>query len=158
MPRRIARTAASGLSDVVAILDGVEDQVTVVFDIDGTIVPQGSLPDDCARAVVSAIETLEGHPMVERAIPLSNGADRGVAGVVGHGNKPWTARRRLGLTRDDTVVVVGDQVLTDGVLAWRLGGTFIHLVVDDWDEPPDQSQMRRRGRLLEPFLFKPGRR
>ena len=70
------------------------------------------------------------------------------------GNKPWTSRRRLGLDRSrGEVVVVGDQVLTDGVLAWRLGATFLHLVIDDEREDARQSQMRRAGRWVSGWLF-----
>lgn len=49
--------------------------------------------------------------------------------------------------------VVGDQVPTDGVLAWRLGFTFLH-----WDPalpaaPTGPKAMRLLGRLLRPLFF-----
>lgn len=77
--------------------------------------------------------------------------------MISRGNKPWTTRRRLGLVGDRTDVwVVGDQVLTDGVLAWRLGGTFVLHVIDDEEEPPRQAIMRRLGRFVAGLLFRDG--
>lgn len=46
--------------------------------------------------------------------------------------KPWTSRRRLNLMpRGDRGVVCGDVSLTDGLLAARLGYTFVHLELQD---------------------------
>ncbi len=154
MWHRIVRHAAGELSDVEVLLDDIGDQVTLILDVDGTVARQGAPPDEFERAVNSAIDDLEGHPRVDRAIALTNGAERGVPRMVSRGNKPWTTRRRLGIGRSDQVVVVGDQVMTDGVLAWRLGGVFIHLVIDDREEPLAQQRMRRRGRWFGPLLFK----
>ena len=53
------------------------------------------------------------------------------------------------------MLVVGDQVLTDGLLAWRLRATFLHLVVDELSEDAQQRRMRRIGHLAAPFLFRP---
>ena len=44
--------------------------------------------------------------------------------------------------------------MTDGVLAWRLGARFIHLVIDEGNEPVSQARMRALGTRLEPFLFR----
>lgn len=75
--------------------------------------------------------------------------------VVSRGNKPWTSRRRLGLSGcDSPVVVIGDQVVTDGVLAWRLRATFLHLVIDDESEDTRQTVMRRAGNMLSAILFR----
>ena len=69
--------------------------------------------------------------------------------MISRGNKPWTTRRRLGLRGMETpVIVVGDQILTDGVLAWRLGATFLHLVIDSESEDNRQARMRRIGGVL----------
>ena len=55
------------------------------------------------------------------------------------------SRRRLGLRGVRTpIVVVGDQVLTDGVLAWRLGATFLHLVIEEEEEEEEEEERRRR--------------
>jgi hypothetical protein len=153
VPHRIEKRSASGLGDVDLLLADIGDQVTLIFDVDGTVARQGSRPEAFAAAVNAAIDRFEGHPLVDRAIALTNGAERGVPRMISRGNKPWTTRRRLGITVADQLVVVGDQILTDGLLAWRLGATFVHLVIDDHDEPPAQAKLRRRGRWLEPILF-----
>ena len=155
MLRRIVRLTAGGLDDVENLLIGIGGQVTRIFDVDGTVVRQGAPPDEFTHAVNRAIGLLEDLQQVDRAIPLTNGAERGVPRLVSRGNKPWTTRRRLGISRTDRVVVVGDQVLTDGVLARRLAIAFIHLVIDDRKEPPAQVRLRRRGRWFERLLFKP---
>lgn len=154
MLRRVTRLVASGASDLGQILAGIEDQITLIFDVDGTVARQGAAPAERARAVEAAIASFEGYPCVRSAIPLTNSAEQGIPRVISRGNKPWTTRRRLGLSRDDRTVVIGDQVLTDGLLAWRLGAIFVHLAVDTNDEPPAQVRLRKRGRWLEPIIFK----
>jgi hypothetical protein len=47
--------------------------------------------------------------------------------------------------------------LTDGVLAWRLGATFLHLVIDDEDEPRPQATMRRLGGVFGRLFLRSGR-
>ncbi len=75
--------------------------------------------------------------------------------MVSRGNKPWTSRRRLGLRGSSApLVVVGDQVLTDGLLAWRLRATFLHLVIDDEGEDRRQAIMRRIGSVVLLMLFR----
>ncbi len=89
-------------------------------------------------------------------IVLSNGPRRGVERMITRGNKPWTTRDRLGLVGSDSSVwVIGDQVLTDGILAWRLGATFIHRVIARTGEHPRQAFMRTVGRVFERLFFEP---
>jgi len=45
-------------------------------------------------------------------------------------------------------------VLTDGLLAWRLGATFLHLVIDDETEERRQAVMRRIGCIFVVMLFR----
>ena len=74
--------------------------------------------------------------------------------MISRGNKPWTTRGRLGLRGSRVpLVVVGDQVLTDGLLAWRLRATFLYLVIDDEAEERRQATMRLIGRALIRMLF-----
>ena len=123
--------------------------------VDNTLAPQGADPDQLGRLVEAAIDRFEHDPAVGRVIVMTNGRQRGLSQVISRGNKPFTTRRRLGL--DDTsgpVLVVGDQVLTDGLLAWRLRATFLHLVADEATEDAQQARMRRMGRVAGPFLFR----
>jgi predicted HAD superfamily phosphohydrolase YqeG len=50
--------------------------------------------------------------------------------------------------------VAGDQLPTDGVLARRLGFTFLHYVPDVTGVPPGPALMHRWGELVRPLLFR----
>jgi hypothetical protein len=50
-------------------------------------------------------------------------------------------------------VVAGDQVATDGILARRLGYSFLHYRPDLAHVPPGPRLMYELGRRLEPLLF-----
>jgi predicted HAD superfamily phosphohydrolase YqeG len=143
------------LDDVIAIVDSGEDAQILIFDVDNTLAPQTATLSEFASIVDAAIDKVEAHPKVERVIALTNGPQRGVARMVSRGNKPWTTKRRLHIVRNGPpVVIIGDQVLTDGLLAWRFRATFLHLVLDDEQEDRRQANMRRIGGLLLRVLFR----
>jgi hypothetical protein len=50
-------------------------------------------------------------------------------------------------------VVIGDQVTTDGLLAWRLGYVFLQYRPPLDRIPPGPWLMDRLGRLIRPLLF-----
>jgi hypothetical protein len=50
-------------------------------------------------------------------------------------------------------VVIGDQVLTDGLLAWRLGYTFLHFRPDGLRRPVGPRLMHLLGVPLGRLLF-----
>ena len=144
------------LAEVLGLVEAIAGEKVIICDIDNTLAPQGAPLDEFGTIVNAAIDRLEEHPKVARVIPLSNGPDRDVSRMVSRGNKPWTTRTRLGLRGSrGPIFVVGDQVLTDGLLAWRLGATFCHLVIDDEAEAPRQAAMRRLGRHLVGVVFQP---
>jgi len=156
MFRRVPRHTAGDLDEVASLVDAVGRPAVVIFDADNTLVPQGVAVEEFARGVVAATERFRELSGVERVIILTNGPERGVPGMIHRGNKPWTTRRRLELDRADDVWVIGDQILTDGVLAWRLGARFVHVAIDVEAESPEQARMRRMGRRLTGLLFRPG--
>jgi predicted HAD superfamily phosphohydrolase YqeG len=139
----------ASLDDVVTFVQAARADHVLIFDVDNTLVRQGAPLDEFGHRVNAAIDRFESMPGVVRVIVLTNGAQRGVPRMISRGNKPWTSRRRLGL-RGVTypVVVVGDQILTDGLLAWRLQATLLHLVIDRESEPRRQAVMRWAGRLV----------
>ena len=157
MMRRGLKVEVADLDELEVALDAADGPVVVVFDVDNTLVRQGAAPADVARTVAHTLDRFEGVAGVERVIMLTNGAPRGAADIIAGGNRPWTARRRLGLSGGEKIWVVGDQVLTDGVLARRFGGTFCYLVVTTVDEPRRQALMRRVGNVMAPLLFRPAR-
>lgn len=50
-------------------------------------------------------------------------------------------------------VVVGDQIATDGVLARRLGFTFLHVRQEPGSMPAGPKLLSRAGQMLRPVLF-----
>jgi hypothetical protein len=50
-------------------------------------------------------------------------------------------------------VVIGDQVATDGVLAWRLDYTFVQYRPELDRIPAGPRVMKRLGELIRPLLF-----
>lgn len=152
---RVPMHVAHDLDTVERLVGAGPGPTVVIFDADNTLVPQGVGLDEFRRGVTAAVDRFSRHPSVSRVVVLTNGPDRGVPGMMHRGNKPWTTRRRLGLDADrGSTWVVGDQVLTDGVLAWRLGADFIHLCIDEEREAPRQAAMRRIGRALRRLLFR----
>lgn len=155
MLRRVPRVAVRSLDDVEARARETSRPLVLIFDVDNTIVPQGAPWDELGRAAHAVRDRFQAIDQVERVILLTNGAERGVPWMESRGNKPWTSRRRLGLDRSSPEVwIVGDQVLIDGVLAWRLGARFFHRVVDAGNEAVGQALMRRIGPRIERLIFR----
>ena len=156
MLKRVPIGDVESLDEVAQFLAHLQEPAVVVFDADNTLAPQGITAEEFAPLVDNAIDRFEALEVVDRVIVLTNGPPRGVERMESRGNKPWTSRGRLGLSSwNAPIVVVGDQVLTDGVLAWRLGATFLHLVIDDEREDGRQRTMRRIGAALKRTVFKP---
>ncbi len=154
MFRRVPITVAEDLDHVAELAAAGPSGLVVLFDVDNTLVRQGADPQEFIARVKEAVARFEAIPAVGRVALVSNGADRGIPGMISRGNKPWTTRRRLGLTGEETEVwIVGDQIITDGLLAWRLGVPFVHHVVDAGGEGSRQSMMRRLGRLVRRRFF-----
>ncbi len=143
------------LDEVMAYVESGEGEQVIISDVDNTLAPQGLSLAEFGPLVNAAIDRLEANQNVARVIALTNGPQRQVDRMVSRGNKPWTSRRRLGLRGGHgPVVVIGDQVLTDGLLAWRLRATFMHLVIDDETEERRQATMRRAGRIIMALFFR----
>ena len=152
---RVPMHDVRSLDDVIAFVESSDGEKVIICDVDNTLAPQGVPLGEFGMLVNAAIDRIEANRNVARVIALTNGPQRQVARMVSRGNKPWTTRRRLGLRGSRApVVVVGDQVLTDGVLAWRLRATFLHLVIDDETEERRQAVMRRVGHIVGGGLFR----
>jgi len=143
------------LAHVRARAETTEGPLVLIFDADNTVVRQGAPPTEFAEQVNRTIDRFEALPAVDRVIVLSNGPPRGVERMINRGNKPWTSRGRLGLVSSESNIwVVGDQVLTDGILAWRLGADFFHQAIAQTGEHPRQAIMRALGRTMGRLFFK----
>jgi len=152
---RVPIRDVQSLDEVIAFTESTDGQKVIIFDVDNTLAPQGVPLAEFGLLVNSAIDRVETSPSIARVIALSNGAQREVTRMVSRGNKPWTTRRRLEIGDSSApLVVVGDQVLTDGLLAWRLRATFLHLVIDDETEEWRQAIMRKIGSIVIALLFR----
>lgn len=155
MFRRVPMTVIEDLAQVRALAETAEGPLALIFDADNTVVRQGAPIAEFAEKVNRTIDRFEALPAVKRVIIISNGPPRGVERMINRGNKPWTTRRRLGLVNSDfTVWVVGDQILTDGMLAWRLSADFFHRAIAKTGEQPRQAIMRGLGRAVGRLFFK----
>jgi predicted HAD superfamily phosphohydrolase YqeG len=155
MLARVPIRDVQSLDELMAFVESTDGQKVIIFDVDNTLAPQGVPLAEFGQLVNSAIDRVEANPGIARVIALTNGPQRQVARMVSRGNKLWTTRRRLGLRGSSAPpVVVGDQVLTDGLLAWRLGATFLHLVIDDETEERRQAVVRRIGSIFVVTLFR----
>lgn len=138
----------------------------LVVDVDGTL-----LPFDRVRASQEAVGRLRDLVGAHRPhtvcvatnargkVRLSAEYEGIPVTYVTRARKPWTRRRRLDAPCEASAAaclraVVGDQVLTDGLLALRLDAVFIHVTSPGAHEPPGSRLMRLVGRLLIPFLFR----
>jgi hypothetical protein len=156
MIRRIRYTRVDSLEGVAALLATQPSPLVLIFDADNTVVRQGASPDEFATRVAEAFDKFEQLETVGRVLVISNGPQRGAKRMVSRVNKPWTTRKRLGIARRSTmpIWVIGDQVVSDGLLAWRLGAEFLHCAIDPDDSFPGQAGQRRLGRIIAPLILR----
>lgn len=153
--RRVPTKRFDDIADVEALARARTRSLVLIFDADNTLVPQGIPAGEFGERINAFIDRFESVSTVERMIVLTNGPARGVDRIESRGNKPWTSRRRLGLIDSESDVwVVGDQILTDGFLAWRLNATYLHRPIAERGEPGRQAVMRAVGTLLHRLLFR----
>lgn len=96
------------------------------------------------RAIVFATNSRRRPSMVPTAQGLS-------VDYLAAAGKPLSVRTYRALPRPG--VVIGDQVATDGVLAWRLGFALLRVHLAGATMPAGPRLMRCIGRPLEPLLF-----
>jgi hypothetical protein len=157
--RDVCRPADSYLEidDIRKLVSLVEhlEPATLVVDLEPGISPWGSSQLELDEALAfRAAEWLK-LPSLERLIVATNSGRRPSADIpdVGYetrARKPF----RLGMLENAPapIIVCGDQILTDGLLAWRANATFVHL---RWraQEPGLPAAQAAVGRLARPFFF-----
>ncbi len=154
---------AASLAGVLADLAQRPEVRHVVLDIDNTVVPYGSsdeqerqLIDDAVRriATLDHVETISivsnaGSGRTGPSLPLPSHAT-----VVWSADKPLTPRSRLAAgTGSAATVVVGDLVMTDGLLAWRLNADYYHCPIAARDPHAAHRLLGWVGRIARPILF-----
>jgi predicted HAD superfamily phosphohydrolase YqeG len=151
---------AAGLNDVLRQAAELSTR-TMIFDVEPLVAywdgGQGALDQGVARilsevAVLPALEVVcFATNSVRRpsAVPRPSGVQVVYLASAG---KPVRTAPYLGFPRPG--MVVGDQVPTDGILAWRLGYAFVLVDPQRTGIPTGPRLMAAAGRLVRPLLFK----
>jgi predicted HAD superfamily phosphohydrolase YqeG len=134
---------------------------SVIFDVEPLVASwdsgQRALDDGVARVArkatrISGIMTVCFATNASRR-PSCTPARRGVqVSYLASAWKPFRLAPYAGLPRPG--VLIGDQILTDGLLAHRLGYLFIHVTPEHVRVPPAPWLLRQLGRLVRPLLFR----
>jgi hypothetical protein len=133
---------------------------TVIFDIEPVVAYWDSGQEALDRGVASVVRQVAAVPGVQVVCFSTNSLRRpsqlpDVPGV----RMVWLAAAgkplRTAVYRDfpRPGVVIGDQVVTDGVLAWRLDYTFVQYRPELDRIPAGPWVMERLGKLIRPLLF-----
>jgi hypothetical protein len=134
---------------------------TLIFDVEPLVAWWDTSQQTLDQGIGGIVTQLDQVPEVRDVMFATNSARRpsalpSVPGVrvsyLASAGKPLRTEAYHGLPGPGAVI--GDQVLTDGLLAYRLGFTFLH-----WDPrlagiPPGPRLMRLFGRLARPLVFR----
>jgi hypothetical protein len=137
---RVRKTPRLVVHDQDAVVAAVAElrPATLVVDVQPFVAPWGcSLEDMASRVIALSRHLVEAAPKLSTLVFATNAwltfrvkhlGECPQVTLVGTACKPW----RTGYLSDAPrpVVVVGDQVITDGLLAFRLHGQFLHWQVD----------------------------
>jgi predicted HAD superfamily phosphohydrolase YqeG len=150
-------SAEDELPDLVAALS----VRTIVFDIEPLVAPWYGTQDALDRGIARVVDDVAGIAGLRAVYFATNSARRPselpsvpgmqVSYLVSAGKPMRTAPYSL---LPLPGVVVGDQLLTDGLLARRLGFYFLHY------RPPERAPIRPQlldgiGKVVRPLLFGP---
>ena len=156
------RIAYQRLSDPDAVIRSVTELAprTVVVDVEPLIAAWDTGQSSLSRGVASFLYQISAAPRLaavcfatnsRRRLPTVITSDRQSVSYLASACKPLRTAPYRDLPRPG--VVIGDQVATDGALAWRLGYSFIHYYPNA-DVPLASKLMRYAGFSLQPFLFR----
>jgi len=156
-PRRRS-IGVDGVAGVVAALNELGPKCALV-DIEPLVAAWASGPDALSSGIIETVEALAKVKSVRRIAFLTNSRRRldvmpaSVASVelsyTARAMKPWKVRELRGLPKP--LVVVGDQVLTDGLLAFRLDADFV--LVCSISAPWWPRLQAWAGKYLLPYIF-----
>ena len=136
---------------------------TVIFDIEPLVAWWDSDQQALDRGIAAVVGQLDELPELRVLVFATNSARRpsvippapGVRVVyLASAGKPLRTAPYRGLPRPGAVI--GDQVPTDGLLARRLGFTFLHWDPELPGAPAGPRLMRLLGRLARPLFFTKG--
>lgn len=134
---------------------------TMIFDIEPLIAPWNSSQQALDRGIAQVLSQVKAVPSVRAVIFSTNSARRPSAVPPDDGlevrylasaGKPLRTAPYRDLPRPGAVI--GDQLPTDGVLAYRLGYTFLHYSPSLADTPIGPKLMHHWGQIVRPLLFR----
>lgn len=134
---------------------------TLVFDVEPLVAWWDSSQESLDQGITAIVGELGAAPEVRVVVFATNSArrpsavpaDRGVRVLyLASAGKPLRTAPYRGLPRPGAVI--GDQLPTDGLLAHRLGFTFLHWSPQLTGVPLGPRLLHRLGRLARPLLFR----
>jgi hypothetical protein len=134
---------------------------TMIFDVEPLVAAWHSSQESLDQGVARILGDVRTVPSVRVVLFATNSARRPSAvpacdGIevryLASADKPLRTAPYHGLPRPGAVA--GDQLPTDGVLAYRLRFTFLHYMPKLADVPLGPDLMHRWGELVRPLLFR----
>jgi hypothetical protein len=133
----------------------------MIFDVEPLVAPWHGSQEALDQGIARILGDVRTVPSVRVVIFATNSGRRPSAVPAGDGiqvrylassGKPLRTAPYHDLPRP--VAVAGDQLPTDGILAYRLGFTFLHHAPKLTGVPPGPGLMHRWGELVRPVLFR----
>ena len=134
---------------------------TMVIDVEPLVAPWDSGQEALDRGIACILKEVRTIPSV-RAVTFATNSNRRPAvapacpgiqvAYLASAGKPLHTAPYRDLPRPGAVA--GDQVPTDGVLAYRLGFSFLHYMPELTGVPLGPSLMYHWGELMRPLLFR----
>jgi hypothetical protein len=154
----------SDQDELLSYLAGLSPK-TVIFDVEPVVARWNTGTSELSGGVERLATKLSAIPGIEflgfvtnsrRRISVTSRAGGPRVFYVSAARKPLLIQRYRRLPRPGAVV--GDQLATDGIFAWRLGFDFLHYNPGAGESPPGVRIMNLTGSLLRPLFFNPGSR
>ena len=132
---------------------------TIIVDVEPLVAFWGSDQRTLDLGIARVLDEIRTVPSVRAVVFSTNSARRpsivpACEGIqvryLASARKPLHTAPYRDLPRPGAVA--GDQLPTDGVLAYRLGFTFLHYVPEMTGVPPGPALMHRWGELLRPLF------
>jgi predicted HAD superfamily phosphohydrolase YqeG len=150
----------TGLSDLFAEARELSVR-TMIFDVEPLVAPWHGSQESLDQGVARILGDVRTVPSMRVVVFATNSARRPSAipacdGVqvryLASAEKPLRTAPYEDLPRPGAVA--GDQLPTDGILAYRLGFTFLHYAPELAGVPLGPGLMHRWGELVRPLLFR----
>jgi predicted HAD superfamily phosphohydrolase YqeG len=134
---------------------------TMIFDVEPLVAPWHSSQESLDQGIARILGDARTVPSLRVVVFATNSARRPSAAPAWDGlqvrylasaGKPLRTAQYHHLPRPGAVA--GDQLPTDGILAYRLGFTFLHYALEPAGVPLGPGLMHRWGELVRPLLFR----